>query len=147
MKRLNALLLAALLISSCAPARAQQSSLRPPEKPDAPKPQANHTMDRKYFAVMGVLAAAKAADAFTTSEAVWPCREKNPILGPNPSNGRIAGFAAISLAVEGGTALLLKRFGERHRWARYLWVGEPSFQALRHAQAAMHDASLNCRSK
>src|SRR5436305_13410921 len=121
MKRLNALLLlAALLISRCAAARAPQSLLGPREKPDAPKAQANHAMDRKYFAVMGVLAAAKAADAFTTSEAVWPCREKNPILGPNPSNGRIAGFVAICLDVEGRKALMYARIGDRHTWGRRL---------------------------
>jgi hypothetical protein len=136
MNRLNALLLALFLVSSCALAG---------ENPDAPKPKTNRVMDRKYFAVLGVLAAAKAADAFTTSEASWPgCIETNPILGPNPSNSRIAGFAATSLAVEAGTAFLLKRFGQRHKWARYLWLGEPSFRTLKHAQAAMHDANLNC---
>jgi len=135
MNRLTALL-SILLISSCALAG---------EKPDMPKPKINRVMDRKYFAVLGVLAAAKAADGFATSGADWPgCIETNPILGPNPSNGRIAGFAAASLAVEAGTAFLLKRFGQRHKWARYLWIGEPSFRALKHGQAAMHDANLNC---
>ena len=138
MNRFNALILALFLISSCALAK---------EKPDAPKPQTNHVMDRKYFAVLSVLAAAKAADAFTTSQAVWPCRETNPILGPNPSDSRIAGFAAISFAVESSTQFLLKRFGQRHRWARYLWLAEPSFQTFKHAQAAMHDANLNCTAK
>ena len=103
-------------------------------------------MDRNYFAVLGVLAAAKATDGYTTAGASWPgCIETNPILGRNPSDARIAEFAAVSFAVEAGTAFLLKRFGQRHKWARFVWVGEPSFQTLKHAQAAWHDAGLNCR--
>ena len=136
MNRLHTPLLAFFLICSCAWAD---------ERPDAPKPKTDRVMDRRYFAVLGVLAAAKAADGLTTSEAAWPgCRETNPILGPNPSNARIAGLAVTSFAVEAGTAFLLKRFGHHHKWARFLWLGEPSFQVLRHAQAAMHDAGLNC---
>ena len=63
MNRLHTLLLALFLICSCAWAG---------EKPDAPKPKTDRVMDRRYFAVLGVLAAAKAADGFTTSEAAWP---------------------------------------------------------------------------
>jgi hypothetical protein len=137
MNRLNTVLLAFFLISSFAWAE---------EKPDAPKPKTDRVMDLRYFAVLGVLAAAKAADGFTTSEASWPgCRETNPILGPHPSNARLAGLAAASFGVEAGTAFLLKRFGRSHKWARFLWLGEPLFQSLRHAQAALHDANLNCR--
>lgn len=118
-----------------------------PKLIEAPKPvKVQHVADKKFWVVMGILGASKAADGFTSLGAPSSCREENPILGPHPSAGRYAGYFAVTYGIEVGTAFLLKRYSQHHKWARGLWLIEPARQTTLHIRWSAHNAGLReCR--
>lgn len=110
---------------------------------DSPQPKAipqKRVADRKFWVVMGALAAAKTTDAITTERFLCTKNsyETNPIFGRHPSVGRFAGINAAYFSGEVGLAYGLKRFGRNHWWAK-AWMIEPVFQAADHIFWAAHN--------
>jgi hypothetical protein len=134
--------LLALLLLFAGVASAQR--IAPIEAPK-PKPEAAPVADKKFWAVVGILGAAKAADGFTSAALPHACVETDPVLGRHPSDSQYASFFAATFAVEVGIAYLLKRYGQHHRWARHLWLVEPSRQTGLHIYWAAHNEALVCR--
>jgi hypothetical protein len=110
------------------------------EKPRAlPKPK---VIDRKFVAVMGLLAATKTADAITSAQMLNRGNyETNPLFGPRPSGARMAVVNTSYFAGEVLMAYSLKRL-DGHKWSRALWLLEPSCQAADHARWAWHNSQL-----
>ncbi len=137
------LCLALLFLCACASAD---------ELPNAPKPAAERRVaDRRYWTVVGVLAASTAADTLSTAQArdrLGPHgHETNPFLGRHPSNTRLTVSFTSYLAAESFLAYKLKaRFGGSKHWPlRMLWMIEPTVQAANHAYFARANAALRSR--
>jgi hypothetical protein len=108
--------------------------------PEAPKPK---VADRQFWTAVGTLGASVAADGISTVRMLDRGNfETNPVLGRHPSPARVGALSGAYFAGETVLAYELKRFGQRHRWARYLWLIEPSIQAGQHAAFAYHNESL-----
>lgn len=120
-----------------------ESLIADTEKIEAPKPKP--VADKKFWFTMSVLGASKTADGITSARGGPSCYDMNPILGSHPSDARYAGYFAATYAIEMGTAYLLKRYGQHHRWARHLWLIEPARQTTLHIRWSAHNAGLNCR--
>lgn len=111
--------------------------------PDAPSPKSERVLDKKFLAVFGVLTSASAADYITSVQMIDRGNyETNPLLGAHPSPARYAAVGAGYLGAELALGYVLKGFGQHHRWARFLWLLEPSWGTERHAQLASHNAGL-----
>jgi hypothetical protein len=102
-----------------------------------PQPKLPRVADRKFITIMAILGTAKTMDAVSTERMLnRGGHENNSMFGRYPSTGRIAGVNAAYFSGEVALAHVLNRYGRRHRWARYLWLLEPSFQAAQHIQLA-----------
>jgi hypothetical protein len=116
------------------------------ERLDAPiaKPQLTKLVaDKKFWVAMGVLAASDAADSVTTRQALdRGAYEYNPLYGTHPSNGRLITVSCAYLVGEVVLAYELKRFSRKHRWARWMWLVEPSWQTVQHVRVASHNEAL-----
>lgn len=137
MRRFSLAVLASLSLCSLGSAQ---------DRPDTPPPKLEaRVLDKKFYFVIGALAAAKTADAITTERVLSRgCHESNPLFGPYPSSGRIAGLDVAAFAIESGTAYLLKRYSRKHRWARYAWPIAPARQTALHIYWAAHNEGLRC---
>lgn len=113
---------------------------------EAPKPKVKGKVaDDKFWLALGVLGAAKAADAVTTQRMLGRgCWERNPWLGPHPGGGRLAASAGAQFAGEVVTAYLLKKALRRHKWLGRVWIIEPTWQAGEHARNAWRNERLVC---
>lgn len=126
----------AIILSACCSSNicALQHHHDPPE---APRPK---VIDRQFLAVYGALSTAKTLDMMSTVHSLAAgAREQNPLFGSHPSTGRLVG---LNLAYLGGELVMgyeLKKFGMRHRWARYLWMIEPGFQTTDHIRCVHHN--------
>src|SRR6266478_497678 len=121
----------------------------------APKPKVaieGHRFNKRiFFAGIGLLAAAKTADAITTRQLLdrggW---ENNPQIGRHPSSIRLAGHAAAMFAAQSAVFYLTER--NHHAWVRWtcrVWLGST---ITNHAQLAacnagidVHGALTQCR--
>ena len=111
-----------------------------------PKPEIHRVADKHFWLFMGALAASKTADGFSShGPQERGCVERNPFLERYPSGGEYAAFFAASYALEFGSAYLLKRYGQRHRWARHLWMIEPGRQTTLHAYWTARNLRMSCR--
>jgi len=106
------------------------------------EPKRERTVSPTFVVVIGVLGASAAADYITSSHWKPDQFETNPLLGPHPSDPKIAVFGASYFTGEVGFAYLLKRYGQRHSWAKYFWLVEPSAQAANHVRLAHHNTQL-----
>jgi hypothetical protein len=115
---------------------------RADDLPDTPKPK---VADKDFWLLAGALAAAKTTDAITTERFLGRgCHELNSLLGPHPSAGKLAANASAYYAGELALAYGLKRFGRRHRRARFLWIAEPLYGIARHVQLSASNEALVC---
>jgi hypothetical protein len=139
------------------PAAAQQRLL--PDNPD-PKPEvALHdpgyrfaevkihpvkvkTLTPSFFLVSGALGASATADYITSTHWKPGQYETNPILGRHPSNADVVAFGSVYFTGEVGLAYFLKRYGQRHSWAKYFWLIEPTAQTISHARCAYLNSQL-----
>jgi hypothetical protein len=115
-----------------------------PEAPIAKVPVKEPVIDHKFIVSMALLGGAAAADYTTTSALLtkgW-AYERDPLYGRHPSNARLAGEGAAFYAAEITGAYLLKRYGQKHHWARNLWLVQPSWQTGAHSFCAIHNAYL-----
>lgn len=132
---------------------AKGDELKPPaEKADPfkiePKPIAKppKTVDKKFYFVVGVLAASMTADGISTKrDQDRGCREMNPMLGPHPSVARASAVAVGAYAAEVGVAYLLKKKLRDHKWLRDIWAVQPIYQSTEHARLAYGNEQLKCR--
>jgi hypothetical protein len=146
---------AALLLCFGCSTLANELPESPKPKTDAPVPvveaefvqsksaRRERTVTRSFLTVYGALGLAWAADLKTTTNIKPPNYETNPILGRHPSNSTLVAFGAGYFAAEVGLGYFLKHYGQHHRWARYLWLIEPTFATLDHAHAAYHNETAN----
>jgi len=131
-----------LLLWVCLASPAYSNEL--PESPVAKPIPTEHVINRQFILVLGALGGAASADYITTSALLgkdWGY-EKDPLYGRHPSNARLAGEGAAFYAAEITGAYLLKRYGQKHRWARNLWMIQPSWQTGAHSYCAIHNAYL-----
>jgi hypothetical protein len=109
--------------------------------PDAPKPKP--VADEKFWTVVGVLGASAAADYVTTMRLQDRGGiELNPFLGRHPSRLRVAAMGGGYFAGEVLMAYELKKFSVKHKWARFLWIGEPAGQTEEHIRLAWHNEGV-----
>lgn len=105
-----------------------------------PRIMRERVADRKFWTMVGILGAAKAADLVTTQRLLnRGGYETDPIYGRHPSSARLAAVTAGYFGAEVVGAWLLKRYGRHHRWAQVLWLGEPAFQTQEHVRFAIHN--------
>jgi len=109
--------------------------------PDAPKPKP--IADEKFWTVVGILGTSAAADYVTTVRLQSRGGiELNPFLGRHPSRVRVAAMGGGYFAGEVLLAYELKKFGVKHKWARFFWIGEPAGQTEQHIQWAWHNEGI-----
>jgi len=110
--------------------------------PDAPKPKVNR---RVFLAGVGLLAASKSADLWSTTKLLERGgHENNPFLGRYPSNGRLAGHAAAMFAGQSAAFYLTER--NRHAWVRWAGRAYIGFAIEEHARLAACNSHVNTRS-
>lgn len=136
-----------IILALCAVGSFGQSYLIEAPKPkpivERPKPVLGRTTDKKFWLTVGILAASDAADSITTRRALdRGSYETNPLYGTHPSNARMIAVGGAYFAAEVVLAYELKRFSRKHKWARWMWAVEPSFQTERHINWALHNERL-----
>jgi hypothetical protein len=137
--------ISAILLICVAGSRGQQvrSTI---EAPKAKPVIASHKFDKRvFFTGIGLLAAAKTADAVTTRQVLdRGGYELNPVYGRHPSPARQAGINAAFFIGQSALFYLTER--NRHAWVR--WTGRVWFGAVivNHTQLAVCNSGINVHS-
>ena len=101
-------------------------------------------VDRPFVASLALLGGAMAADYVSTSRMLdhGYGYETDPLYGRHPSNARLVAEGSAFYAAEVAGSYLLKRYGQKHPWARHLWLVGPSTMTVVHAECAVHNGKL-----
>jgi hypothetical protein len=137
------LVLLLIIVSSCAPALAQDTpklpeitlrdSVHAPVRDTAVfQPKYAHAADRRFWIFTAIHASLMVSDAELTYHCVtsYPltCREANPILGPHPGRGRLYGIGLASVGAETLISFALKR----HHPTGKMWLLPPIVGSVAH---------------
>lgn len=96
------------------------------------------TVDKHFIAVSAFNAGTIAFDDYTTAARHKGCSESAPILGRNPSNGRLAAVSAGQFGLLEGMTYLMKR----NKTLRHVWPVPIALVGATHIRAGVHNAGL-----